>query len=168
MSLRLTLPLLLLAAAPLAAAPIPAHQQADAQLVQLIKDFVEAERQFDQAKIATLITADYAEVSPVGELDLHDQFLGFYAADKKRPAPATTVSEPLVRRYGDTASIIVKLSFDLPAPPGSPARTVSIRAGFMAVRQGGTWKLASAQYTPERPKMIAPPPPPPPAPPARP
>lgn len=147
--------------APLAIGATPAlaaAQQADAALVDLVKAFVEAERQFDQARIATLITGDYAEVSPLGELDLHDAFIGFYAADKKQPVPATTLSEALVRTYGDTASIIVRLSFELPGPAGQPPRTVAMRASFLAVRQGGAWKLASAHYTPERPK--APPAPP--------
>lgn len=132
-------------------------QQADHALVKLVSDFVEAECNFDQARLATLVTADYAEVSPLGELDLREAFLGFYAADKKRPVPPTTIGEPLVRVYGDAASIIVRLSFEIPG-----RGTVAMRASFLAVKQGGQWKIASAQYTPERPKG---PPPAPPAPP---
>lgn len=139
--------------APLALVAIPASAQgqADAPLVALVKDFVEAGRSFDQQRLAGLITKDYAEISPLGELDLHDAFLGFYAADKKQPAPPMTIGEPLVRRYGDAASIITTLSFERPGPDGKP-RTASIRAGFLAVKTDGGWKLASAQYTPERPK----------------
>ncbi|RYD50021.1 MAG: nuclear transport factor 2 family protein [Sphingomonadales bacterium] len=150
-------------AAPLAigATPVLAAQQPDASLLDLVKAFVEAERQFDQPRIATLITSDYAEVSPLGELDLREAFIGFYAADKKRPVPATTLSESLVRTYGDTASIIVRLSFEVPGPAGQPPRMVSMRASFLAVRQSGTWKLASAHYTPERPKGPPAPPTPP-------
>lgn len=139
---------------PGAAAPSAGPAQAEPALTELIGAFLEAERNFDQAKIATLVTADYAEVSPIGDLDLHDAFLGFYAADKKRPVPPIRTSDALVRRYGDAASIIVRLSFERPGAEGQPARTVSMRAGFLAVRVAGRWKLASAQYTPER----APPP----------
>lgn len=147
----LTLALALAALQPLPQpAPAPMEAHADGALVELVSAFVEAERAFDQQRIAALVTPDYAEVSPLGDLDLHDAFLGFYAADKKRPVPETRVSDPLVRRYGDTASIIVRLSFDLPGAEGKPARTVSMRAGFLAVRSNGAWKLASAQYTPER------------------
>jgi ketosteroid isomerase-like protein len=140
-------------AAPLAltAPAATAQEQSDAALTALVRDFVEAERAFDQKRLAALITDDYAEVSPIGELDLHAAFLGFYAADKKQPAPAMTIGDTLVRRYGDAASIITSLSFERPSPDGQP-RTVSIRVGFLAVRSGGKWKLASAQYTPERPK----------------
>lgn len=146
--------LLLALAAACAAAPAPAA--ADAPIVQLVTDFVRAEEQFDQARLAQLVTPDYAEVSPLGELDLHDAFLGFYAADKKRPAPQTALCEPLVRRYGDSASLIARLTFDIPGPPEQPARSVSIRASFLAVQTDGAWKLASAQYTPMRPKQPAP------------
>jgi ketosteroid isomerase-like protein len=147
--LTLTLGLLLASPLPIAAAA-PVTAQADTALVDLASAFIEAERAFDQARIKALVTDDYAEVSPLGDLDLHDAFLGFYAADKKRPAPALRLSDPLVRVYGDAASIIVRLSFERPGAEGQPARTVSMRAGFLAVRAGGRWKLASAQYTPER------------------
>lgn len=144
-------------AAPSPPAPArPSAPQADAPLVQLVRDFVEAERQFDQARLAALVTADYAEVSPLGELDRHDAFLSFYAADKKRAVPVMTLSEPLVRRYGDAASIIARLSFEIPGPQGQPPRAVAVRVSFLAVRSGQDWKLASAHYTPERPKAPAP------------
>jgi ketosteroid isomerase-like protein len=148
---------LLALAGPLAlsAAPAAAQDQSDAPLIALVKDFVAAERDFDQKRLAALITADYAEVSPLGELDLHDAFLGFYAADKKQPSPPMMLGAPLVRRYGDAASILTTLSFERPGPDGQP-RTASIRVGFMAVKANGAWKLASAQYTPERPKAPAP------------
>lgn len=136
------------------AAPAAAQSTEDAPLIALVNKFVEAERQYDQKQLAALITHDYAEVSPIGDLDLHDAFLRFYAADKKREVPATTLGAPLVRRYGDAASIITTISFQRPGPDGQP-RTASIRAGFMAVKANGGWKLASAQFTPERPKAPA-------------
>ena len=139
----------------LAAPSAVAQGQADAALTALVKDFIAAEHDFDQKRLATLITDDYAEVSPLGELDQHDAFLGFYAADKKQPAPAMTTGDMLIRRYGDAASILTSLSFARPGPDGQP-RTVSIRVGYLAVRSGGRWKLASAQYTPERPKAPEP------------
>jgi ketosteroid isomerase-like protein len=152
--LRLT-PLAALAlAVALPAVPATA-QQADAPLIQLVHDFKDAEVAFDQARLATLVTPDYAEVSPLGELDLHDAFLGFYAADKKVAAPEITIGEPLIRHFGDTASIIVRMSLNVPGPAGQPPRAVAMRVGFLAVRQGGRWKMASAQYTPERPKAPA-------------
>lgn len=147
----LTIALLLATPQPLAAPAAPATAQAEGPLVELVRAFVEAERAFDQEKLADLVTQDYAEVSPLGDVDTHDAFLGFYAADKQRPVPVTKLSEPLVREYGDAASIIVRLSFDLPAPASQPPRTVSMRASFLAVRVRGSWKIAAAHYTPIRP-----------------
>jgi ketosteroid isomerase-like protein len=144
----------------LVATPVAAQQQSDTALVTLVSDFVEAERQFDQKRLAALITDDYAEISPIGDLDLREEFLGFYAPAQKRPIPTTTMSSPVIRRYGDTASIITSLSFERPGAEGQPPRKVSIRVGFLAVRSAGSWKLASAQYTPERPAPPAPPAPP--------
>lgn len=158
---HLTLALLLATPQPLPAPATPVVAQADNALVELVRSFVEAERAYDQEKIATLVTQDYAEVSPLGDVDTHDAFLGFYAADKKRPVPVTKLSEPLVRSYGDAASIILRLSFDLPAPPAQPPRTVSMRASFLAVRSGAGWKIAAAQYTPIRPPAPPQPPQPP-------
>lgn len=135
----------------LLATPAP---QADTPLVELVGKFVEAERAYDQEKIAGLVTQDYAEVSPLGDVDTHDEFLGFYAADKKRPVPATSLSEPLVRVYGDAASVILRLSFERPGTDGQPARTVSMRASFLTIRSGGSWKIASAHYTPIRPAAV--------------
>jgi len=147
-------------AAPLLSAfPRPVSGQereaADTALVRLVRNFVEAQGRFDQERLAELTTDDYVEVSPAGEVDRRDAFLGFYTADRKGSAPAMQVSEPLIRRHGDTASIIVRLSFERPGAEGQPARRAAIRAGYLAVRSGGAWKLALAQYTPERPKAAA-------------
>lgn len=134
-------------AAPCAAAtPLPA----DAPVLQLVSDFVAAEQRFDQARLAELTTPDYAEVSPLGALDRRDAFLGFYAPELKRPAPVPSICDPYVRRYDGAASVVARLALDLPGREGQPARTIAFRASFLAVRQSGGWKLASAQYTPLR------------------
>ncbi|AJP72645.1 nuclear transport factor 2 family protein [Sphingomonas hengshuiensis] len=149
------MPLSLLLAAACPASALPAPAPADAPLIRLVTEFVAAEEQFDQARLAELTTPDYAEVSPLGELDQRDAFLGFYAADKKRPAPATMVCEPFVRQHGNAATVIARLGFDLPGAPGQPPRAVAFRATFLALRSGDAWKLASAHYTPLRLKPAA-------------
>jgi ketosteroid isomerase-like protein len=140
------------------ALPAPAAAQAadDQALVKLVSDFVAAERDFDQQRLATLITDDYVEISPIGDVDPRAAFLGFYAADKKQPFPPMTWGEPVIRRWDDTASVINSVSFERPGPAGQPAQRVSMRVGYLAMRSGGKWRLASAQYTPERSKAAAP------------
>jgi ketosteroid isomerase-like protein len=150
--------LLLIAAPAMAGAPVQAGAPAagDKVLVKLVQDFVDAERDFDQKRLATLITDDYVEISPIGDVDPRTAFLGFYAADKKQPFPPMKMGEPLIRHWGDTASIITSIAFERPGPAGQPAQQFAMRVGLTAVRSAGTWRLASAQYTPQRSKAPAP------------
>ena len=98
-----------------------------------------------------LTTDDYVEISPIGEIDPRDKMLGFYDPAKKVEGPAMTVSDTNVRMVGrDTAIAVTTISYSLPGKDGS--RAVSIRAVFVAERDGRMWKLASAQYTPIRTK----------------
>jgi ketosteroid isomerase-like protein len=138
------------AAITLAAMPAQAQSSADKPLVQLMHAFIDAEQAFDQQRLATLITNDYVEISPIGDLDPRATFLGFYAADKKVPFPQMNWSAPMIRHWGDTASLITTVSFDRPAPAGQPAQRAKMSVNFLAVRQAGQWKIASAQFTPQR------------------
>lgn len=135
-------PLLLLGAAPAVAA-----ENGEAALTRLVDEFTRAQRDFDQAALRRLTTADYLEISPVGDVDTRDEMIGFYAPDKKRPAPELAVSERSVRRNGDTGMVVAKLRFAVPGPDGT-RRDVAMRASFVARRSGEGWKLAGAQYTP--------------------
>lgn len=130
----------------------PVRSQArdhDAALIGLVDSFTRAQREYDQPKLAALTTPDYVEVSPIGDVDTRDEMLGFYAPDKKRASPELVISERLERRQGDTAVVLAKLSFTAPGP-GGVARTVAMRASFVARRMGRTWRLTAAHYTPLR------------------
>lgn len=138
------------AAISLAVCPAQAQSSTDRPLVQLMHDFVDAEQAFDPQRLSALITDDYVEISPIGDVDPRATFLGFYAADKKTPFPPMAWSAPMIRRWDDTASLISTVSFDRPGSPGQPAQRANMRVNFLAVRQGGQWKIASAQFTPQR------------------
>lgn len=56
----------------------------DADLTRLVESFTRVRREFDQPKLVALITPDYVEVSPIGDVDTRDEMLSFYAFDKKR------------------------------------------------------------------------------------
>jgi hypothetical protein len=156
------MPLLPILAALLAAgAPAPAdtksiaavagHVREAGQVLQLVEAFTRAQHDFDQARLRALTTDDYMEISPIGEVDPRDKMLGFYDPAKKVDGPAMTVSDTTVRMVGRDVSIAVtKISYSLPANDGP--RAVAMRAVFVARRDGLTWKLASAQYTPIRAK----------------
>lgn len=127
--------------------PRPADSAAVQQLVQNFRD---AEQAYDAATLSHLISENYVEVSPAGEVDEHDRFLGFYTPEKKIDWPAVAVSDMNVRVYGDTAIEILKFTYQMPGPDGA-TRAMEIRGSFIAQKKKGTWKLLGAHYTGVRP-----------------
>ncbi|WP_195763626.1 nuclear transport factor 2 family protein [Duganella guangzhouensis] len=121
----------------------------DAALVSLVQRHVEAQRTFDQATLKAITAENYAEISPLGEVDGRDKMLSFYAPDQKRAAPQVQVDEPLVRVQGDSAVIYARLTYTMGT--GETARTMAMRAGYVAQLRDGKWLLVSAQYTGIRP-----------------
>lgn len=121
----------------------------DVALTRLVDSFTQAQRDCDPATLARLTTTDYVEVSPIGDVDTREKMLGFYAPEKKRPAPTLTISERLISQDGNDAVILAKLSFASPGP-GGVTRSMAMRASFVARRLGRDWRLAAVQYTPIR------------------
>ena len=131
----------------LAAASAALAQQSDEPAVHaLVSSFLAAEKAYDAPALAKLISNDYVEVSPLGEVDAHDRFLGFYAPDKKIDWPAMTVTDEQVRVYGDTAVDVLKTTYAMPQKDGT-THPLEFRATYMARREGGVWKLIGAQFT---------------------
>ena len=74
-----------------------------------MQGLADAQRTFDQAAMDRLLTDDYVEVSPVGEVDSRAKVLSFYTpeARAKGPQPSSVVlDEPNIRTYGDSAVVI--------------------------------------------------------------
>lgn len=129
------------------AAEVPSSPLAD-----LVRAHAEAQRNFDQARLALLTSEDYIEVSPVGELDSREKMLSFYAPDQQRPAPSVQVETPVVRLLGangDMALVVAKLVYTMESE--GQARSFAMRASYVAQRKGDGWKLLSAHYTGIRP-----------------
>ncbi|GJI97175.1 hypothetical protein RugamoR57_38930 [Duganella caerulea] len=139
-----------LATIALAAAQLHAQEAApQQQLLKLVQAYTEAQRDFEPSKIDAIVTRDFYEVSPIGEVDPREKVLGFYLPANKREAPTMAVSEPSIQVFGNTGTILVKLSGT--ATVNAEKRNFAFRAGYVAVNEGGKWKLASAQYTGIRP-----------------
>ena len=134
----------------LAGAQVHAQEAAPQQLLKLVQAYTEAQRDFEPSKIDAIVTRDFYEVSPLGEVDPREKVLGFYLPANKRDAPTMEVSEPSIQMHGNTGTILVKLSGTV-AVPNAEKRSFSLRVGYVAVNEGGKWKLASAQYTGIRP-----------------
>jgi len=124
-----------------------AQTSPEAAVSDLVKKFLAAEQAYDSKALAQLIREEYVEVSPAGEVDAHDQFLGFYAPDKKAEWPPVQTSEEQVRVVGDTAIQIVKFTYTMASPGGGAPMIREIRGSFTARQEKGTWKLLGAQYT---------------------
>lgn len=123
-------------------------------VLQLVTAFSEARNKFDAAALDGLLTPDYVEVSPLGEIDRRPAVLGFYSADKATPVPPMRFATEDVRRFDDTAIVIGSVTFTMPGPDAATsARTM--RVTFVERRIGGRWLMASAQYTGVRPAPTA-------------
>ena len=121
-------------------------QRSTDPVLALVQRFSDARAHFDARALNALLTPDYVEVSPRGEVDRRQAVLGFYAADKASPVPPMTYDTQDVRRYGDTAIVIGSAAFSVPAPTGG-AMTRTVRVTYVERRIGERWLMASTQYT---------------------
>jgi len=141
------LPALLAMSAAQAHAEEASQQKA---LLQLVQSYTDAQIDFAPSKIDAVVTRDFIEVSPAGEVDTREKVLGFYEPSKKKgDLQRFVASEPVVRVFGNAASVVVMLTGA--ATVNGEKRSFAFRAGYLAVNEGGQWKLASAQYTGIRP-----------------
>ena len=94
-----------------ALATTQATTPAERAVVAVVQQLADAERSFDQAALDRLLTADYIEVSPVGDVDERATVIGFYSADAKAKSPVVSsivIDEPRVRIDGNHAIVIVR------------------------------------------------------------
>ncbi|MBV8687421.1 MAG: nuclear transport factor 2 family protein [Alphaproteobacteria bacterium] len=154
-ALSLALGLSIAAGAARAAPPHPVRPPAAPDsLVRTVEEFTRAQQAFDPATLARLTTPDYLEISPLGEVDSREKMLGFYAPDRKTPAPRLAMSEVSVRTFGEAAVLVARIAYTMQPPaqaPDQPPRVMAMRASFVARRVPGGWKIASAHYTGIRP-----------------
>lgn len=132
------------------AGPASAQDGAGVSVVNLVRNFIEAQRTFDVPALKALTAENYVEISPVGELDEREQMLQFYLPGKNTSQPVVVVDKELTRLLGDAAIHIATLTYTWTAE--KQARVFAVRATFVAHRVGSGWKLVSAQYTGIRPR----------------
>lgn len=123
-------------------------QKAEAELTSLIRKLVAAQTAFDASAMEQILSADYIEISPAGEVDDRAKVLGFYSPAAKAAAgesPAVQLDEFKIRSYKDHASVIVRESFQ--RKMGEQVRTIAMRASFLCRKEQGRWVIAAAQYT---------------------
>lgn len=131
-----------------------AQSKDDAALKTLIGQMTEAQQNYQPDALDKILTADYIEISPVGEFDPREKVLGFYKPELKPPADkmsAKVVTDEFsIRVYDKVAIVIARLNYTVTSE-GKPLPPRSIRATFVCKKDGKIWKIASAQYTGIRP-----------------
>ena len=136
-----------------------AQTKDDAALKSLVKQMTDAQMNFQPDVLDKIFTADYIEISPVGEFDPREKVLGFYKPELKPPAEkmSATVStdEFSIRVYEKFAVVIVRLNYAMTSE-GKALPPRSIRATIICRKEKENWKIASAQYTGIRPPQNAP------------
>jgi len=128
---------------PLSAEPT---DTASTDITALIHRFIKAQQSFDPAALKDATAENYIEVSPLGEVDKRDDVLGFYNPAHRVDVPSASIIDENLRAFKDTTIDIVSIKYTV-AEAGKSPHDVRIRATFVAVRQQGVWKLASAHYT---------------------
>ncbi|MBK8303544.1 MAG: nuclear transport factor 2 family protein [Chloracidobacterium sp.] len=115
---------------------------------------VTAQTNYDAAALDAVFTADYIEISPVGEFDRRDKVLGFYKPElKPDPAKVSTksnASEWSIRVRDKSAVVILRLDYTITAE-GKTMPPRGMRVMLVCAKEKGVWKIASAQYTGMRP-----------------
>jgi len=113
-----------------------------------------AQSAYDAAALDRLFTADYIEISPVGEFDPRAKVLTFYTPAEKEKAAGVNVDVAedfrSIRIYDDTAVAIVELTFTM-SKDGKTAPPRKMMATTVLRKERGNWKIASVQYTGIRP-----------------
>ena len=139
---------ILLAALVAIAATQAASSPAERAIVAVVQQLADAQRTFDQAALDRLLTADYVEVSPVGDVDDRAKVIGFYSADAKAKSPPVSsivIDEPNVRIDGTHAIVILRQTTNV--GPAGASRAVVMRVTAHLRRSGNEWQIASTHYT---------------------
>ena len=138
------------------ASPVVARssETTNAAVLTLVRAFSNARARFDTKALDALLTPDYIEVSPRGEVDRRSAVLGFYKSDKATSVPPMTLATQDVRSYGDTAIVIGSVEYAVPGPGGGTVNR-TVRVTYVERRVGGRWLMASSQYTGVKPPLPA-------------
>ena len=120
--------------------------KSDAPVLAIIDAFADARAKYDAARLGRLLTSDYVEVSPRGELDRRPAVLSFYAAEKVSAVPPMVFSVQDVRRHGDTAIVIGSIEYTVAGPNQVKVKR-AVRVTYVQRRVGGRWLMASTHFT---------------------
>ncbi len=121
-----------------------------ASLKTLTEKLLNAQTTYDAKALDSILTQDYVEISPVGEIDPRAKVLGFYTPEAKERAAnvsvKTSVNIESTRVFGKVSIVIATFNYEM-ASNGKAMPPRSIRTTLVCRKDGGEWKIASAQFT---------------------
>ena len=122
----------------------------DSDLKLLVQKMVDAQRNYDVAALDRIYTADFVEISPLGEFDSRAKVLSFYTPDEKKKLGGAKVAvesvEHSIRTYDKFAVVIVRLNYNIELK-GTPLPPRNLRLTLVCRNENGEWKIASAHYS---------------------
>jgi ketosteroid isomerase-like protein len=134
-------------------------QKDEAKLTALVKQMTDAQMSYQPDALDKIFTADYIEISPVGEFDPRAKVLGFYKPEMKpdssKMSASVEATDFSIRNYDKFAIVIARLNFTRTVE-GRTLPPFSLRATIVCRKEKGDWKIASVQYTGIRPPQAPP------------
>jgi ketosteroid isomerase-like protein len=114
-------------------------------VLELIRDWTDAELRGDNQALDALLAADFVGVGPRGFVLTRDQWLARYRSGDLRNT-AFELQEPQVRDYG-AAAVVVGTQAQQTTHQGRDT-SAELRATLVAVRPNDRWLLAGVHLSP--------------------
>lgn len=115
----------------------------------VLRQFIQATLDYDVAKLETLIDPEFIEISPIGEVDPHDVFLGYYKVpvEQRGPKPRSFSLEELIVRNPSPDTCVAIYRQKLVLGTEEKPMEMAIRVTSVLKKSKDTWRLYSNQYT---------------------
>jgi len=124
--------------------------KAERDVVALVRQLTEAQRNYDSSTMDQILAPDYVEISPVGAVDGRAKVLTFYTPEEKKKFPGELLlyelDESSVRTYGNMAIVVTRLRSVMKSTEGQTLER-ALRCVFVCRKHQDRWQVVSAQYT---------------------
>ena len=125
------------------------HSEQDALAV--VHQFNAARRNYDVPALDRVLTPEYVEISPLGELDPREKVLGFYKPKLRKPEDprleTDTLEATTIHLYANEfATIVGQLVFRIVMPDGARSDR-RFAVSYLLRVVDGEFRVAIAQFT---------------------
>ena len=125
---------------------VEARSGTEAEVLDLMEEWRQAELRGDVAALDRLLAADFLGVGPRGFVLNKEAWLGRHASGDFKYL-SMEQRDPILRRYTDSAILLVTEE-SKSTYKGQSVSVGALRATLTFVRLRGSWRLAGAQYSP--------------------